>query len=286
MKASGRIGWTLAATALFVAACGGGRSDGMAMADSAAAPAAAQAAPESTAAQEPAATEPAADQPAARKPSAGTTPPATKAAAPAPSASQPGAAATGSQPTEEAGAASPAMIELRVPSGTRIETTLDQRLSTLDSKVGDRFTATVTEPVQADGRTAIPKGARIHGEVTAVQKSGSSGQTAVLKVDFKTVGVGGKSYPISAELLEAQPQKKSRTGTGEAAAKIGAGAVAGAIVGRIIGGNKTGTFIGAAVGAAAGTAIVLGTQDVDAVLPADSPMSLQLTAPLTVSRRR
>lgn len=288
MKASGRIGWTLAATAaLLLSACGGGGSKAPA-ADSAAA----------TPAQEPAATQPATAEPAAKpaesapeqkKPAPAPRPAAKKPAsresttATPPEAKQAGPGAPAGQP---AAPATPAMVSLSVASGTQLETTLDKKLSTLDSKVGEPFTVTVTRPVMADGRTAIPDGAKVHGKVTAVQKSGSSGQPAVLKVHFTSLAVGGTSYPIAADLVKAEPQKKSRTSTGDAAIKIGAGTAAGAILGRIIGGNKTGTFIGAAVGAAAGTAIVLGTQDVDAVLPANSPMTLQLKEPVTVRRPR
>ncbi len=290
MKVSGRIGWTLAATtALLLSACGGGGGKASPAADSTAAPAAAEPATSQPAATESAAPKPEARQPAqekaapaprpadkkpASRPSTTTSPPGSKQAGPEAPAGQPSPAPA------------PATVSLSVVSGTQLETTLDDRLSTQDSKVGDSFTVTIAQPVSVDGRTAIPAGAQVHGKVTAVQKSGSSGQPAVLKVDFTSLTVDGTSYPISADLLKAEPQKKSRTSTGDAAIRIGAGTAAGAILGRIIGGNKTGTFIGAAVGAAAGTAIVLGTQDVDAVLPADSPMTLQLKEPVTVRRPR
>ncbi len=60
-------------------------------------------------------------------------------------------------------------------------------------------------------------------------------------------------------------------------------AAASAILGRIIGGDKTGTFIGAAVGAAVATAIVLETQDMDAVLPEGSHVTIRSHAPLEVT---
>jgi len=170
-----------------------------------------------------------------------------------------------------------------VPAGTVLHLTLDRELGTRENQQGDAFTATVASPVSAEGRVAIPQGATVHGEVTAVQKSGGAGQTAVLKVDFKDLQADGRTYPLQATLTKANPEKKSRTSAGQAAGEIGAGTAAGAILGRIIGGNKTGTFIGAAVGAAAGTAIVLGTQDVDAVLPAGSAMEIRLDAPIRVA---
>jgi len=170
-----------------------------------------------------------------------------------------------------------------VPAGTVLHLTLDQELGTRENEKGDTFTATVASPVSAEGRVVVPQGATVHGEVTAVQKSGGAGQEAVLKVDFKDLRAGGRTYPLQATLTKANPEKKSRTSAGQAAAEIGAGTAAGAILGRIVGGNKTGTFVGAAVGAAAGTAIVLGTQDVDAVLPAGSAMEIRLDAPIRVA---
>jgi hypothetical protein len=169
-----------------------------------------------------------------------------------------------------------------VPAGTTLDLTLDQQLDTQQNEKGDDFSATVASPVAVGDRVAIPAGARVHGTVTAVQKSGGAGQTAVLKVDFQRLESRGRTVPIQATLTKAHPEKKSRTSTGQAAAEVGAGTAAGAILGRIIGGNKTGTFIGAAVGAAAGTAIVLGTQDVDAVLPKGSHIELRLDAPVQV----
>lgn len=285
MRRSVNIGWTwMAAAALLVAACGGKgqkQQGEAAPADTTAAASQAASAPATTPARQPTEKAPA-PKPTASKPKAAAPTGATGAAPASPS----GQGQTGPQPAPQPKPSAPATVALTVASGTSLSTTLDQQLSTHDSKVGDTFTVTVARSISADGRTAIPAGAKVHGEVTAVQESGSSGQAAVLKVDFKRLTVGGKSYPITAKLLEAKPEKKSRTSVGGAAAKIGVGTAAGAILGRIIGGNATGTFIGAAVGAAAGTAIVLGTQDVDAVLPKDSPMTLQLEQPLTVRRPR
>lgn len=185
--------------------------------------------------------------------------------------------------TEEA--AEPETVALRVPAGTTFQVRLDEELSTRSSAEGDRFTVTTVGPLSADGREAVPAGATIRGSVTAVQHSEGADRPAVLKVNFEELRTGGETYPIYASLVEAQPETDSRTSTAEGAAKVGAGAAAGAIVGRILGGDAKGTLIGAAVGAAAGTAIVLGTQDVDAKLPAGSTMTLRLDQPLRVETR-
>ncbi len=169
-----------------------------------------------------------------------------------------------------------------IAGGTTFDVTLNQELSTRTSQVGDLYSATLVHPL-TDGRLVIvPAGAMVLGQVTAVQKSGKHGQQAVLNLSINEVSFDGETYPLQASIVEANPETRSRSSTGEKAAKIGGAAVAGAILGRIIGGNATGTIIGTAVGGAAGTAIVLGTEDVDAVLPRGSRMTLRLDAPLEI----
>ena len=187
-------------------------------------------------------------------------------------------------PVEEA----PAEEEVRTvtaPSGSTLHVVLNQTLSTGESQVGDLWTARVTRPVTGgpDGYTVvIPQEATIRGRVTGVRESGNRGEEAVIQLAVTEITVGAETYPISASVAEANPELRGRSGTGEKAAKIGAGAAAGAILGRVIGGGAKGAVIGGAAGAAAGTAITLGTEDVDAVLPAGSEMTLRLDRPFTI----
>ena len=167
-----------------------------------------------------------------------------------------------------------------VAAAATFEVTLNQELSTRHNRVGDLFSATLVDPL-TDGRwVLVPAGALVVGEVTAVEESGSHGQTAIINLDIHEVSFDGETYPLEASILEANPETRSRSSTGAKAAKIGGAAVVGAILGRVIGGDALGTIIGTAVGGAAGTAIVLGTDDVDAVLPRGSRMLLRLDAPL------
>jgi len=202
-----------------------------------------------------------------------------------PRTQQPAAAQPRPRPEPEPVDPGPQFENLTVAGGTSLLVTLDQELSTKTSEVGDLFTTTLTAAVVVGNRVAIPAGARIRGHVTAVQKSGGSGEAAILKVAFDEVTVGGDTYPVSMSVAEANPTMESRDGTAEKVGKIGIGAAAGAVLGRVIGGNKTGTIVGGAIGAAAGTAIVLGSADSDAVLEEGSAMTLSLDAPLTIRRQ-
>ena len=214
-------------------------------------------------------------------------PPAPRAAPPPPppAAAPVEAEEPAEEPVEEpvAPEPGPSMITLTADYGTEFRVELRQELSTKNNQPGDRFTASVIEPLIDGSRVIVQSGAIVRGEVTAVQKSGGQGEAAIIKIAFYEVSFDGETYPLSASVVEANPETEGRYSTGDKAARIGGGAVAGAILGRVLGGNSRGTIIGAAVGAAAGTAITLATEDVDAVLPAGSEMRLRLDEPLTVT---
>jgi len=179
----------------------------------------------------------------------------------------------------------PAYTEHTVAQGTRFQMTLDQELSTLNSAVGDLFTATVTTPLTDGSTVVVPAGTRIRGEVTQAIASGGSGKPAVLTVKFTDFTVEGQTYPIGLTITEATVETKGRDNTGDKALKIGAGAAAGALIGQLIGKNTGATLAGAAVGAAAGTGFQMTTEDVDAILREGSPITVETNAPVTVRKK-
>jgi len=177
----------------------------------------------------------------------------------------------------------PRPVTLTVPTGTQFAIRLEDELSTETNQPGDPFTAVLDDPiVSADGTVLIPAGAKVRGRVTAAEKSDRVGETAVIKVAFEAISFGGRSYPLQASVVEANPERRTRTSTAKSAAKVAGAAAAGAILGQVLGKNTESTLKGAAIGAAAGTAIAMGTADVDAVLPAGSRMVIRLDAPVEV----
>jgi hypothetical protein len=75
------------------------------------------------------------------------------------------------------------------PKGTAISATEGQTLATDKNKVGDLFAATLTTPVELDGKTVIPKGAHVTGRIVKVKKH-------ELKVTLASVVIHGKSYDL------------------------------------------------------------------------------------------
>lgn len=179
----------------------------------------------------------------------------------------------------------PRTVTSTAPAGTTFAITLNETLSTNSNSPGDGFSATLQDPIMdSEGNVLIPSGATVRGRVTRVSKSGQVGQTAVINVAFESISYGGKSYPLDASVIEANPEKTTRQSTATQAGKVAAGAAAGAVIGRVLGKDTKSTIKGAVIGAAAGTAIAMGTADVDAVLRAGSTMRIRLDGPITVRR--
>src|SRR5690242_19545045 len=63
-------------------------------------------------------------------------------------------------------------VPTTVPERTPIHITLDQTVASDQNISGDHFRATVAEPVDVNGKTVIPQGARLEGLVTDSRKSG------------------------------------------------------------------------------------------------------------------
>jgi hypothetical protein len=83
----------------------------------------------------------------------------------------------------------PEPILVTVPKGTAISAATRQTLATDKNKVGDTFTASLTTPIQVDGKTVIPKGAQVTCRIVKVKKH-------ELKVTLASVVIHGKSYPL------------------------------------------------------------------------------------------
>lgn len=172
-----------------------------------------------------------------------------------------------------------------VPVGTTLQVKLDRTLGTEQSRVGDEFTATVTQPVYAqNGATVVPAGARVHGQVTGLHASEHTGDQAAIKLNFDSLEINGQHYPFDAKVTATNLKTKGQD-QNETLKNAGIGAVAGAALGAILGGGSVGNIaLGGVLGAAAGTAISLGTGDVQAMLPEGSELTLKSTQEVALNR--
>lgn len=149
-----------------------------------------------------------------------------------------------------------------VERGTRIRVRMNETLNSKSAQVGDRFTATVTEPVYStNGAIVIPVGSTVTGRVNAVTKAKKGGDPGSIDVAFTQVRLpNGTSRNINGSLTDLSSDKAKSDNESTARGDdrkndkiifIGGGAAGGAILGAAIGGGK-GALIGGLLGAAGG----------------------------------
>jgi hypothetical protein len=142
-----------------------------------------------------------------------------------------------------------------VPIGTNLKIRLEDTLSSKDSRVGDRFTATVLDPVRFNEAT-------VTGHISSIQKSGKIKGRTSMNLAFDSIRFSdGRSAPLHGYVTrvygtdsgradnEGGVESGSRTKQTVKRGAIGAGA--GAVLGAIIGGGK-GAAIGLILGGAGG----------------------------------
>ena len=103
-----------------------------------------------------------------------------------------------------------------VPKGMAITATVGQTLATDKNKPGDSFAARLSAPLQIDGKTVIPKGARLTGHVVTVKKN-------ELKVTLASVTLHGKSYDLETNSIR-PPKPAPAKSADKKSAKASAGA--------------------------------------------------------------
>ena len=173
----------------------------------------------------------------------------------------------------------PEYREVTLPAGTVLPVELTTRVGSEISSVEDAVRGTLRRPVVVGGVQAFPAGTAVIGHVTAAERSARVKGRARIAFRFTTI-----DPPGDAERLTMRSDTVSRLAPAtkkQDAAKIGGGAAGGAIIGAIIGGGD-GAAKGAAIGGAAGTGVVLSTRGKEVTLPAGTPVSVRLAAPLTV----
>ena len=172
--------------------------------------------------------------------------------------------------------------ELIVKEDSVVGIELDQTVSSETAKVEDRVTGKVTRDVTVDGRTAIAAGTKLEGVVSSVERGGKFRERSQIGIRFNMLILpDGLRVPIQTNALV----RVGESPANEATAKIGGGAVAGAIVGGLIGG-KRGAVIGTGIAAAGGTAAVAAGGRNAAIFQSGSPLTVKLTAPVTITIER
>lgn len=142
-----------------------------------------------------------------------------------------------------------------VPVGTDLKVRLNDTLSSKDSRVGDRFTATVIDPSRFDE-------ARLTGHISSLNKSGKVKGRTSMNLAFDSIemrdgrrgvlrGYVTRVYGDDSGQADNEGGVESGSRTKQTVKRAGIGATVGAIVGGIAGGGK-GAAIGLIIGGAGG----------------------------------
>lgn len=168
-----------------------------------------------------------------------------------------------------------------IPAGTTLSVRLGEKLSTNDNSTGDAFRGTLEAPLIVNGAVIAERGSKVLGKVVNAEKAGKVKGVSDLQLALTEINTSdGQRVEIRTAALD----KQGPTGKKKDAAKVGGGAALGAIIGAIAGGGK-GAGIGAGVGGAAGAGDVLLTRGKPVVLPVETKLSFQLSAPVRITER-
>ncbi|HWF13212.1 MAG TPA: hypothetical protein VG272_05715 [Candidatus Acidoferrales bacterium] len=166
-----------------------------------------------------------------------------------------------------------------ISTGTSIEVTVDQLVSSKDSNSGDHFDASLAEPVVVGDKVILPKGTRAVGTVTSAKSAGRFKGNAAISVTLTSVTLNGKKYDVNvSEITQSGKGRGKRTAEG-----AGGGAIVGGLIGALAGGGK-GAAIGAGAGAGAGTAGTALTGDRDVTIRPETRLRFKLMEPLEVRK--
>lgn len=182
--------------------------------------------------------------------------------------------------SNEAGtAAAQAPTHVTIPAGTRISIRTIDSIDSTRNHVGDRFEATLEEPLTVDGNVVVAKEAEVYGRLAESKKSGTFTGRSELQLELTGIVVNGQTVPLVTG--EYELAGKSR-GASTAKRTIG-GAAVGSIIGALAGGGK-GAGIGAAVGGGVGAGSEVITKGDQVKIPSETLLDFTLQQDLSVPR--
>jgi len=166
-----------------------------------------------------------------------------------------------------------------IPAGTRISVRTIDSIDSTKNQAGDRFQASLEEPLWVDGNMVVPKGADVYGRLDESKETGTFAGRSQLKLQLTGIVVNGQTLPLVTGEYEVLGKSK-----GESTAKrtVG-GAAIGSIIGALAGGGK-GAAIGAGTGAGVGAGSEIITKGDQVKIPSETLLDFTLQQSVTIPK--
>jgi len=164
-----------------------------------------------------------------------------------------------------------------VPAGTWITVRVNEPLSSDRNQQGDVFTASLAQPLVADGRLIARRGQTVQGGIVEAQKAGHITGTSRLGLELTELGlINGRQAQIHTKMM----QRQGDTSVGQDVAAVGTATGIGAAIGAAADGGF-GAGMGAIAGAGASVIGVLATRGRATEVYPEMLLTFRLEAPIT-----
>jgi hypothetical protein len=187
------------------------------------------------------------------------------------------------QPPIQSAPPAPTTVTITVPAGTPLKIKFDEELNSGVNQAGEKFHATLIDPILSGDRVALAAGSALEGTITEVvpAKKGLKESGGILGLSFDRVTTpSGVSASMSSSFSQQAKSTAKKGGT------IGGAAAGGAVLGKVLGGDSKDAAIGAVVGGAIGTGIAAGTKGTEMKIKAGTEITITLDQPLALKLKR
>lgn len=197
---------------------------------------------------------------------------------------------SGSSPSGEAGTAEHLTAQrpatnagehVTIPVGTHISVRTIDTIDSTKNRVGDRFQASLEEPLVVGGNVVVAKGADVYGRLAESKASGTFTGRSQLRLELTGIVINGQTVPLVTG--EYELTGKSR-GASTAKRTIG-GAAVGSVIGALAGGGK-GAAVGAGVGGSLGAGSEVITKGDQVKVPSETLLDFTLQQEVSIPARR
>jgi hypothetical protein len=166
---------------------------------------------------------------------------------------------------------------ITIPAGTQITVRTIEAIDSAYSAVGDRFQASLEEPLRSEGSVVVAKDALVFGRLTQAKQSGTFTGRSQLRLELTGIVVNGKMVPLVTGEYEATGSSR---GASTAKRAVG-GAVLGALIGAAADGGE-GAAIGAGAGAGAGATTEILTGGDQVKVPSETFLDFTLQQDVSI----